>query len=142
MPRYASDLELTPELREKRPIHALSVNYYNPNKMFYLIVWAEPDNVTVEVRTAIKLDSRVLGVGYLKFVLPPLATPHLISPLRDPSTEYLTEMMLNLFQGAIKRSAEGSTCQRCSNIPSRNVSSAYFICRPNDVAVKEGTVLQ
>ncbi|XP_062516137.1 uncharacterized protein LOC134191532 [Corticium candelabrum] len=50
-------------------------------------------------------------------------------------------MMLNLFQGAIKRSAEGSTCQRCSNIPSRNVSSAYFICRPNDVAVKEAYTL-
>ena len=96
----------------------------------------------MEVRTAIEPDGRVLGVGHLQFVLPPLATPHLISLLGDPSTGSITEMLMNLFQNATERSAETSERQRCSNIPSRNVSTAYIICKPDDYEVKEGIVLQ
>ncbi|XP_062515702.1 uncharacterized protein LOC134191138 isoform X2 [Corticium candelabrum] len=110
--------------------NSLTVQVKNP-------VWTEPDNVIVEVRTAIEPDGRVLGVGHLQFVLPPLATPHLISLLGDPSTGSITEMLMNLFQNATERSAETSERQRCSNIPSRNVSTAYIICKPDDYEVKE-----
>ena len=103
------------------------------------LVWTAVEKVMVEIRTDIEPNGRVLGRGYLKFVLPPqLQPPQLMTvPSTEQSSDFraLLEAM-RCFVPTTESARDGE--DGCENVQSRRVTTTIFVCRSEDVQVKEG----
>jgi hypothetical protein len=95
------------------------------------------EKVMVEVRTEIEPQGRALGRGYVNFVLPQQLQPPQLMTV--PSTEKSVQILLQAMRCFFPEAKDSG--REIDNEQSRHVTTTIFVCRSEDVQVKEAFAL-